>query len=271
MKNSTRSTVPMLATILAFLAGRPTLAEESTAELAKAAQNPLANMISVPFQNNTNFGIGPNDRTQNVLNIQPVVPFMGGRIITRTIVPLISQPDFAADSGRSFGFGDIMLTGFYSPQTSGLTWGVGPVLSLPTGGSERGTQKWSGGPSVVALAAPGAWVVGALVNNVWSFAGPSDAADVNVLTFQPFVNYNVGTAFYLTFQPVITANWKAESGQRWTVPLGLGAGKLLRVGAKGLPINLNVGAFDNVVKPDGTADWQLRITAVVLLPSSMFR
>lgn len=262
---------PALAAVLAFLAGRPALADEGTAELAKAAQNPLANMVSVPFQNNTNFGIGPFDRTQDVLNIQPVIPLWDGRIITRAIVPLISQPDVAADSGGSFGLGDILLTGFYSPPSKGLIWGIGPVLSVPTGGSERGTRKWAGGASAVALATPGPWVVGGLVNNVWSFAGPADAAAVNFFTFQPFVNYNFGTAFYLTFQPIITANWEASSGQQWTIPLGLGVGKLVRVGAKGLPINLNVSAFDNVVKPDGAADWQLRVTVGVLLPTSVFK
>ncbi len=263
--------IPTLATVLALFVGRSARAEESTAELAKAAQNPLANMISVPLQNNTNFGIGPHDRTQNVLNIQPVIPLMQGRIITRTIVPLVSQPDVAAKSGGSFGFGDLLLTAFYSPPSKGLIWGVGPVLSVPTGGTERGTRKWSGGASAVALAMPGPWVVGGLVNNVWSFAGSSDAPTVNAFLFQPFINYNFGSAFYLTFQPILTANWEARSGQQWTVPLGLGVGKLVRVGEKGLPLNLNLCAFDNVVKPDGAADWQLRLTVGVLLPTSVFQ
>lgn len=260
----------LLAAALAVSAARAARADEA-ADLAKASQNPLANMVSVPFQNNTNFGIGPHDRTQNVLNVQPVIPLLDGRIITRTIVPLVSQPDYAAESGGTFGLGDVMLTAFYSPPPGDLIWGVGPVLSMPTGGAERGTQKWAAGASAVALAMPGPWVVGALVNNVWSFAGASGAADVNFMTLQPFLNYNFGTAFYLTFQPIITANWEAPSGQQWTVPLGLGVGKLFRIGSKGLPINLNIGAYDNVVKPDGTADWQLRVTAVVLLPTSVFK
>ncbi len=268
-RNMTRFAIQTVATVLACLAARPALAEESTAELAKAAQNPLANMISIPFQNDTSFGIGPFDRTQNVLNIQPVIPYMGGRVITRMIVPLVSQPYAGEDSGGTFGFGDVQLTALYAPPSNGVIWGVGPVLSFPTGGSERGTRKWAGGASVVALATPGPWVVGGLVNNVWSFAGSSDAADVSFLTFQPFINYNVGAAFYLTFQPIITANWEAASGQQWTVPLGLGVGKLVRIGAKGLPINLNLSAFDNVVKPDGTAGWQLRVAASVLLPTSI--
>ena len=244
-------------------------AEESDADLAKAAQNPLANMVSFPFQNNTNFDVGPNNRTQNVLNIQPVIPFKDGEIITRTIIPLVWQPIGASDS--SFGFGDLTLTAFYSPPSGKhFVWGVGPVLTLPTGGSDRGTQKWGLGPSVVALATPGPWVLGALANNVWSFAGDSSAPSVNFMTLQPFLNYNF-PGFYLTFSPIITANWEAASGEKWTVPLGLGIGKLLRVGSRGVPININASAYDNVVKPDSGASWTLRIQAALLLPTSVFK
>jgi hypothetical protein len=141
--------------------------EKSDQDLVKAAQNPIANMMSIPFQNNTSFNFGPYDRTQNVLNIQPVLPFSNGRIITRTIFPLVWQP-LGADE-TSFGLGDIQFTAFYSPETQGITWGVGPILSIPTGGNERGSQKWGIGPSFVLLAMPGQWVVGFLINNLWSY------------------------------------------------------------------------------------------------------
>jgi hypothetical protein len=115
---------------------------------------------------------------------------------------------------------------------------------------------------------PGAWVVGAVVNNVWSIGGDEATAKVNVMTIQPFINYNFPD-FYFTFSPVITANWVASSGQQWTVPLGLGAGKVLKVGSKGLPINVNVSYYNNVVKPDNAANWTLRAMVVVLLPTSV--
>ena len=243
-------------------------AQESDADLVKAAQNPLANMISLPFQNSTNFGIGPHDRTQNVLNIQPVIPFFNGSLITRTIIPLVSQPDVAAESGSSFGFGDVVLTAFYASSEGATTWGVGPVLMFPTGGDGLGTKKWGIGPSAVALSTSGAWTLGGIVNNIWSYAGDEAAGDVNMLTFQPFINYNF-PQWYLTCAPILTANWEAPSGQQWIVPLGLGAGKLFRVGDKKLPINVGVSAFDNVVKPDGGPDWQLRVQVSVLLPASI--
>jgi len=243
-------------------------AQKSDQDLTKAAQNPIANMMSFPFQNNTNFKMGPDsNRTQNVLNIQPVIPLMHGRIITRTIFPLIWNPDYTQESGTNFGLGDIIFTAFYSPESKGLTWGVGPVFQFPTGGPDFGTGKWSAGASVVALAMPGQWVIGALLNNVWSFAGQENRADVNFLTFQPFINYNLPN-FYFTFQPIITANWEAESGNQWTVPLGLGLGKLIKLGGK-LPVNLNASYFYNVVTPDFGPQYQVRLLAAVLLPASL--
>jgi len=240
-------------------------AQETNEELTKAAQNPIANLISIPFQNNTNFNL-PGGRTQNVLNIQPVIPLYNGRLITRTIFPLVWNPDYTQESGSDFGFGDIVFTAFYSPESRDLTWGIGPVVSLPTGDDTHGSGKWGVGPSLVALVMPGQWVVGGLINNVWSVAGDENRADVNFMTFQPFINYNFPD-FYLTFSPVVTANWKADNDNQWTVPLGIGAGKLIRFGK--LPVNINASYYNNVVKPDYYADWTLRIQAAILLPASI--
>jgi hypothetical protein len=241
--------------------------KETDQDLVKQAQNPIANLISFPFQNNTNFNTGPDsNRTQNVLNIQPVIPLFNGRLITRTIFPLVWQPDYTQDSGTNFGLGDILFTAFYAPESKGLTWGVGPVISFPSGGTDFGTGKWSAGVSAVALAMPGQWVVGALINNIWSFAGSEDRADVNFMTFQPFINYNF-TGFYFTFSPIVTANWEADSGNQWTVPLGLGLGKLVKFGK--LPVNINASYYYNIVTPDFGPASQLRIQAAILLPASM--
>lgn len=135
------------------------------------------------MQNNTSFNIGPYNRTANVLNIQPVAPFYEGRLITRTILPIVYQPDIISESGSTTGLGDLNFTAFYSPETDKLTWGVGPILIFPTGGDEIGSQKWSAGPSIVALVTPGPWVVGVLWNNVWSYAGDENASDVNQMLF----------------------------------------------------------------------------------------
>jgi hypothetical protein len=193
-------------------------------DLAKKSQNPVSNMISVPFQNNTSFNIGPYDRTQNVLNIQPVWPFNLSpslNLITRTIIPVISKPIGQNDS--KFGLGDINFTAFFSPADPGkVIWGIGPTIFLPTASNAvLGSEKWSAGPGLVLLTMPGKWVIGLLANNVWSFAGKEERSDVNQMLLQYFVNYNLPDGWYLSSGPIITANWKAASGQQWVVPFGV--------------------------------------------------
>jgi hypothetical protein len=248
-----------------------------TLDLAKKTQNPIADLISLPLQNNLNFGYGAKDAphsssTQYVLNIQPVLP---GKVtnewnlITRPIIPVIRQPDLI-DGGETWGLADIQLQTYLSPSgTDKVTWGVGPVFQFPsaTDGKKLGTQKWSAGPGAVVLTQPGKWVIGALANNLWSFAGDSDREDVNLMTIQPFINYNFGKGWYVSTSPIITANWEAHgSDNTWTVPVGGGFGRIIRIGK--LPVNLNAQAFDNVVKPDddATADWTLRLQVQFLFP-----
>ncbi len=242
---------------------------EGEAELAQAAQNPVGDLISVPFQNNMNFGIGPYDRTQNVLNIQPVVPIGLGsewNLITRTIFPVITQPDFFSESGSTTGLGDVNFTAFLSPAKPGkLIWGVGPAIIIPTATqSNLGSGKWSAGPSVVGLTMSGPWVAGLIVSNVWSFAGDNDRGDVNFFLAQYFVNYNMDHGWYLVSAPILTANWEASSGNQWTVPFGAGAGKIFRIGKQ--PINFNTQAFYNAVKPDFGAVWQWRVQLQFMFP-----
>ena len=238
--------------------------------LSQQAANPLADLMSFPFQNNLNMNYGPFNRNLNVLNIQPVIPFAGGKIITRTIFPLLRIPDFASESGTfSSGLGDIVLTTFYVPESKGITWGLGPVIELPTGGADRGTEKWSAGPSVVVLAQPGDWTFGALANNTWSFAGSTDREEVNRMLLNLFIVRQLGDGWYVNSAPIITADWTANSEDRWIVPLGAGGGKVVMLGGK-LPVNLQTQLYYNVVRPDFGPEWQWRVQVQVLLPKSIF-
>ena len=241
---------------------------EDTEALAKAAQNPIANMISVPFQNNFNFGIGPNKVTQWDLNVQPVIPFSlneDWNIVTRTVVPILNQPSPAPGVESAFGLGDINPTAWLSPAKPGqLIWGVGPTMTLPTAtDSQLGSGQWSAGPSVVALTIQGHWVVGALANQQWSFAGWGDER-VSAFLVQPFVNYNLPQGWYLVSSPIITANWEADSGEQWTVPVGGGIGKIFKIGKQSF--NAQLQAFDNVKTPKNGPDWQLRFQIQLLFP-----
>lgn len=256
----------LMAVLCAALIVNPAFSDEAE-DLARKAQNPVASMISLPLQNNTSFGIGPHDRTQNVLNIQPVWPVgisEGVNLITRTIVPVIYQPIGESDSKS--GLGDINFTAFFSPSDPGkLIWGIGPILVLPTASDDvLGSKKWSAGPALVMLTMPGSWVIGVLVNNVWSFAGDSERADVNMMLIQYFLNYNLPGGWYFSSAPINTANWKAEEGQKWLVPLGGGFGKVFKLGS--MPMNAGFQAFSNVVKPDNGPDWSTRLQIQFLFP-----
>ena len=244
--------------------------QEAMAALARAVQNPVADLISLPFQNNTNLNYGPRNHTQNVLNIQPVIPVglnADWNLVTRTILPLISQPGFSPGQGTSFGLGATQASFFLSPARPGeVIWGAGAVVQTPTTTDQAlGSNIWGGGPTFVALSMQGPWVIGGLVNNIWSFGG-SRAERYNGLTFQPFINYNIpgSPGTYVSFSPIVTANWEARSGQQWTVPLGLAVGQVLPVGTQ--PINVQLGAYYNVVRPDIGPEWQIRFQLAFLFP-----
>ena len=256
-----------------WLASLPAQAAMSAEELAKLTQNPVGNLVSVPFQNNTNFNTGPRNGTQNILNIQPVIPIELNKdwnLITRTIMPLIWQPGFAPGEGTTFGLGDIQLSAFLSPSEpgpGGLIWGAGAIVQMPTDTDARlGNKNWGLGPTAVVLRIEkgSPWVYGVLLNNVWSVTNDGRGGAYNNFLMQPFLNYNFPGGTYIGSVPIVTANWKADSGQQWTVPLGLSLGHIFHLGR--LPVNTQVGGYYNVVHPDDGPNWQLRLQVQLLFP-----
>ncbi len=246
--------------------------------LRKAAQNPIASLISVPVESNFNFGISPSNRTQEVVDIQPVIPFSVSKdwnLITRWITPIIYQPippplvsGPAAEQTGVHGLGDLNPSFFLSPKKSKVTWGVGPTFVFPTATNTTylGQGKLSIGPTVVALVQPTHWTIGILANNYWSVAGHSDLNKpaVNQFLFEWFVNYNMKKGWYLLMAPINTANWRATSGNVWTVPLGGGVGRIMKLGFQ--PVNLNLQFYGNAVYPTGTSPWTMKFTMAFLFP-----
>jgi len=257
--------VPLVAQALALVLCLPSLSAQTADQLAQEAANPIADLVSLPIQNNTDFGLGSFDRARNVLNFQPVVPLAEGKFITRTIFPFVRIPDTSAESGTlTSGLGDVSLTAFYVPGQGAVMWGVGPIAEVPTGGSSRGSEKWSVGPAAVVLRQQGQWTLGLLANNVFSIAGDEARADVNRGLLQYFIVRQLGNGWYVNSAPIITVNWEA-SQDGWLVPFGGGAGKVFFFGK--LPINAQVGAYANVVKPDFGPDWQFRVQLQTLFPT----
>jgi hypothetical protein len=190
-------------------------------------------------------------------------------IITRTIIPVISNPAFVRGDDRDNGVGDVQLTAFLSPAKPGnWIWGAGLVTQMPTNSADEfGNDNWGLGPTVVALHLEkgNPWVYGALVNNIWSLSSSeSRGGSYNNGLIQPFVNYNFPGGFYLTSAPIATVNWKADSGQKWTVPVGGGVGKIFHLGP--LPVNTQLSAYYNVERPDFAANWQIRTQVQFMFP-----
>jgi|SRR5208337_2367859 len=246
-------------------AGKPgdDTAGQSDTDLAKKIQNPIGDLYSFPFQNNANFGAGPHGGTQDILNIQPVIPIHitpEWNVITRTILPVVWNPDLSPLPSVPLGTGPTDFSAFLSPKklTSGWLWGLGPIVQIPTiSGPGLGSNLWGGGPTAVIVYINGPIVAGVLANNVWSFGGTHGPGGNSYNSFltQPFFNYNFGGGWYVGTAPIITANWQAD-GTKWTVPAGVQAGRVFKVGK--LPINLLLGAYYNLVKPAYGADWQWR-------------
>jgi hypothetical protein len=255
---------------LTIFAGVQSARAQESSSIAQQAQNPIARLISVPFENDFNPRTGISKNDEYVLQMKPVVPFKlsnDWNLVTRTVIPVIQVPDLTPSISSTSGIGDVNLSLFLSPSRAfhRIIWGAGPIVSFPTASEAiLGTKKLSVGPTAVALTSRGHWLFGMLVNNVFSVAGPSARADVNQMFLEPFVNYNFRHGWYLTTSPEATADWEKQRSQRWLVPVGGGVGKIVKVGD--LPMNITTQFFSNVEHPQGTTNWSARLQVQLLFP-----
>lgn len=260
----------VLSAFVAVYAGIPAAqAQESASDLAKKLSNPIASLISVPFQGNYDGGYGPDDGSKYTINVQPVIPFTlneDWNVISRTIVPIVWQNDITGPSGDQFGLGDTTQSLFFSPKkptSSGIIWGVGPVFLLPTATDDLlGGGKWGAGPTAVALKQSGPWTYGALANQIWSFAGEDDRQDVNSTFLQPFISYTTKNAWTFALNTESTYNWQAE---QWSVPINFTVAKLVKVNKQ--PIQLTAGIRYWAESPDNGPDgFGARLAITFLFP-----
>jgi len=242
--------------------------DNSSADLAKKLNNPVASLISVPFQFNYDRGIGPDKGEKLTVNFQPVVPISlndDWNVISRTILPLTWQSDIAGPSGNQFGFGDITQSFFFSPKEpmNGIIWGIGPAFLIPTAtDSLLGSGKWGAGPTAVVLTQSEGWTVGALANHIWSFAGQSDREDVSSTFLQPFVSYTTPDAWTFSLNTESTYNWEKSE---WSVPINVSVGKLAKFGKQ--PVSLTAGLRYWAESPEGgPSGFGARFVATFLFP-----
>ena len=242
--------------------------QAKAAALAKATLNPIASLISLPLQNNFDWGAGPTgDGFQYKLTVQPVMPISlneDWNVISRTIVPYVSQEDVIGTSNQS-GLADTVQSLFFSPvkpAKGGWIWGAGPVLQIPTATDDLlGEKQWGAGPTAVVLKQQGHWTYGALVNHVWSFAGESGRDDVNRTFLQPFVSYTTKTFTTLGLNTESAYDWEQE---QWILPVNAFVQQLLKVGKQ--PISLQLGGRYYADAPENGPEWGLRFQVSMLFP-----
>ena len=264
-----------------FAAGAPNVNENGTAteeateagddkdaELAKQLQNPVASLISLPFQNNFEFNLGPNDDGfKYTLNFQPVIPVSLSKdwnLIIRTIVPIISQDDVIPGTSQG-GLSDITQSFFFSPKkpVGGLILGFGPVMLYPSAtDSLLGTERWGAGPTFLVLKQVGGWTYGALLNHIWSYAGDDQRDYVSSTFIQPFISYTTKTKTTFGLNSESTYDWH---NSQWTVPINLSISQLVKLGK--MPVQFALGAKYYAGGPDGAPDWGIRFVVTPLFPT----
>lgn len=240
--------------------------DDRALELAVEDLNPLTRMYVMRFEDNVQFGFGPDNEPLNFFRIQPLFPVdLGERwsLLTRVLLPLVHAPwPETVD-----GLGDVNITSFLTPsRTDRFVWGVGPSLLLPTGSHDQITgNKWAAGPAMAAVYNSRRWQVGLVVQNLWSFAGDGSRREVNLMGMRPAISYHLDNGWYLSTSPSIAADWAAiDDRNRWLLPVGGGVGKILVIG--GQRISALVEAYQHVLSPENGPDWQLRLQVSLLYP-----
>lgn len=260
--------LPAIAVILASLTTGAWADSEEDYDLALQLSNPVADLISVPFQFIYDGDIGPNDGDRFFVNIQPVVPFYlddEWNLISRTVLPVIYQDDVIPNDDQ-FGLGDTVQSLFFSPKaptSNGVIWGAGPAFLLPTATDRAlGGEKWGIGPTGVVLTQNGPWTVGALANHIWSFAGDSDRDDVNATFLQPFVTYTTPMATTFAINSEATYDWRTQQA---AAPFNLSVNQIVKI--QGLPVQIGAGlrfwAESSDTSPEG---FGARLTSTFLFP-----
>lgn len=250
-------------------AAAPETSADDAQALAKKLSNPIANLISVPFQYNIDFAEGLTDSGQKMtMNIQPVIPVgitEGTNVIIRTIVPVIWQTNLLGNNTSQFGLGDTTQSFFFSPKkptAGGIIWGIGPVFYYPTGTNKYTTaKKWGAGPTIVVLKQFGPTTVGFLGNQIWSVAGSDERPGISSSFLQPFVTYTTKKATTFGINSESTYNWKTKE---WKVPVNVWVSQLTRI--KKQPVQFTIGGRYYFAKPEFGPDWGVRFVTTFLFP-----
>ncbi|HKO78353.1 MAG TPA: hypothetical protein VJU52_14145 [Flavobacterium sp.] len=265
--------IKSLFAVFCFLLSFSTFAQEETPrpgasaqELADKLANPVASLISVPLQNNLNYGIGPFNGSKYTINIQPVIPFKLSEnlnLITRYILPVVDQRDITGENTHQFGLSDATVTAFFAPKTKGIILGVGPAFLVPTATEKvLGTEKFGIGPSVLVMHQGKGLSVGFLANQIWSVAGSEDRADFNQFYTQIFLSHSYKSGASLGITSEITQNWE---GKTTMITLSPNIGAVTKLGSQA--VQFAIMPLIPITGPsESKPDWGLRAVLSFIFP-----
>jgi len=274
---STIALVALFFTLPAAAQDYPDVGDLSRKRITQKLNNPVSNLWRIILHNNytlLNGDISTKNRVSWLTRVQiglPIPLTEKLNLIMRPILPILSVPVPLANGNfdRKGGLGDIKLPMFLaSSRQTGFIWALGTTLGFPSSTDpDLGTEKWSAGPNGVAVYVGKKWVVGAIITQQWSYAGKGSREDVSTTSLQYSAWYIHPSGWEVGLgTPTIKANWEADSDDRWTVPVGLGIGQLLKIPR--MPVQINLEASYAVVHPDTFGErWNFWLIVKRVFPS----
>jgi len=259
-----------------------TAAALSANDLAKEISNPVTSIWQLQFQFN-NFKLESEDFSPvsgewvNNLYFQPVMPVSLTKkmnLITRPVITLYQSVPYPTTTGsieRETAFGDMILAQVLSPAgTEPWIWGAGPTWIFPTAGSDlTGQGKWQVGPAVGGGYITSKFMIAALVQQWWSFAGDADRRDTSQVNILPLIYSFFGEGWSVGYSGNILADWKAHGSDRWTVPLGLSIAKVVKLGI--LPVQVQIAGQYIATRPEGGPEWNVQLQVTPVIPRLITR
>jgi hypothetical protein len=236
-------------------------------DLAKSVHNPFEDFVKVPIEADTNFNVGPRHNVGQSLNVEPVFPFH-----LNSEWDLIARPNltltYLPSPHEQFGLEDLQTLFYLTPSSaSKWIWGIGPIFEFPTATDKQlGTGKWSIGPNGALVYSNGPWFNEILAYHLISFAGDRGRASVSLTYLEPQISYNFESGWYVDTDPEMTFDWRADSANAWTIPVGADVGKAFNLGSRAM--SLQIGSYDFVKHPQGSARWMIRVTLTLLFPTT---
>jgi len=235
-------------------------------DLAKSVHNPFEDYIKVQLQSATGFSIGPHHNAGDSFNVQPLIPLSLNSEWDLFVRPSLSMT-YQPSPHEQYGLNDLQTSFFVSPHNADKwIWGIGPIFQLPTATSDGlGTGRWSAGPTAALIYSNGPWFNGILTYQLMSFAGSRARGSVNQTYVETQLSYNFESGWYIDTDPQMTFDWTTDAANGWTIPVGIDVGKAFTLGLYGM--GLQAGAYDLIERPDGAAQWILRVQFTTLFPN----